>query len=50
MTYVLARMFQRFGSVESRQTAEQYQKCEIILSPGASVLVSFKPAGSPKPN
>jgi len=47
MSYVLARMFQQFGSVESRQTVEQYQNCDIVLSPGTSVLVSFKPTGSP---
>lgn len=47
MSYVLARMFQQFGSVESRQTVEHYQNCDIVISPGAGVLVSFKLAGSP---
>jgi len=47
MSYVLARMFQQFGSVEPRQTVEQYKNCDIVISPGAGVLVSFKPAGSP---
>ncbi|PWW73352.1 cytochrome P450 52A5 [Tuber magnatum] len=47
MSYVLVRMFQRFESVESRQTEEQYQNCDIVVSPGAGVPVSFKLAGVP---
>ncbi|KAG0136756.1 cytochrome P450 [Tuber indicum] len=47
MSYVLVRMFQQFGSVESGQKEEQYQNCNIVLSPGTGVPVSFKPAGFP---
>ncbi|CAZ83259.1 unnamed protein product [Tuber melanosporum] len=47
MSYVLVRMFQQLGSVESGQKEEQYQNCNIVLSPGTGVPVSFKPAGFP---
>ncbi|CUS12614.1 unnamed protein product [Tuber aestivum] len=49
MLYVLVRIFQRFGAVESRQTEEQYQSCNIVISPGTGVPVSFKPARFPEP-
>jgi cytochrome P450 len=43
MQYVLVRLFQNFDKVDYRGTEEQYERCEVILSPGAGVKVSMRP-------
>jgi len=43
MQYVLVRLFQNFDKIDYHGTEEQYERCEITISPGAGVKVSMRP-------